>query len=38
MAAKLGLAAADDEDLQLYLRWQQLMQDGSMDMTLAWAR
>lgn len=35
-AAKLGLAAADDDDLQLYLRWQQLMQDGAMDMTLAW--
>jgi len=35
-AAKLGLAAADDEDLQFYLRWQQLMQDGAMDMTLAW--
>ncbi len=35
-AAKLGLAAADDDDLQLYLRWQQLMQDGGMDMTLAW--
>ena len=35
-AAKLGLAAADDEDLQLYLRWQQLLQDGGMDMTLAW--
>ncbi|HDS0948936.1 TPA: YdiU family protein [Stenotrophomonas maltophilia] len=35
-AAKLGLAAADDEDLQLYLRWQQLLQEGGMDMTLAW--
>jgi hypothetical protein len=35
-AAKLGLAAADDDDLQLYQRWQQLMQDGAMDMTLAW--
>ena len=36
VAAKLGLAAADDADLQLYQRWQQLMQDGGMDMTLAW--
>lgn len=35
-AAKLGLAAADDADLQLYLRWQQLLQDGGMDMTLSW--
>ncbi|MDT3500680.1 protein adenylyltransferase SelO [Stenotrophomonas maltophilia] len=35
-AAKLGLAAADDADLQLYQRWQQLMQDGGMDMTLSW--
>lgn len=35
-AAKLGLAAADDDDLQLYQRWQQLMQEGAMDMTLAW--
>ncbi len=35
-AAKLGLAAAADEDLQLYLRWQQLLQEGGMDMTLAW--
>ncbi|HEL7630201.1 TPA: YdiU family protein [Stenotrophomonas maltophilia] len=35
-AAKLGLAAADDADLQLYQRWQQLLQDGGMDMTLSW--
>ncbi len=35
-AAKLGLAAADDGDLQLYQRWQQLLQDGGMDMTLSW--
>ncbi|MCW8344396.1 hypothetical protein M8V13_22875, partial [Stenotrophomonas sp. SG1] len=35
-AANLGLAAADDDDLQLYQRWQQLMQEGAMDMTLAW--
>lgn len=35
-AAKLGLAAADDADLQLYQRWQQLMHDGGMDMTLSW--
>ncbi|MBH1665824.1 YdiU family protein [Stenotrophomonas maltophilia] len=34
--AKLGLAAADDADLQLYQRWQQLLQDGGMDMTLSW--
>jgi len=36
VAAKLGLSAADDGDLQLHLRWQQLMQDGAMDMTLAY--
>ena len=35
-AAKLGLSAADDADLHLFQRWQQLMHDGSMDMTLAW--
>ncbi|MBH1592917.1 YdiU family protein [Stenotrophomonas maltophilia] len=35
-AAKLGRAAADDADLQLYQRWQQLLQDGGMDMTLSW--
>ncbi|WMJ68860.1 YdiU family protein [Stenotrophomonas sp. 24(2023)] len=35
-AAKLGLSAASDADLQLYQRWQQLMHEGSMDMTLAW--
>lgn len=35
-AAKLGLAAADDADLQLYQRWQQLLHDGGMDMTLSW--
>lgn len=35
-AAKLGLAAADDADLQLYQRWQQLLQDGGIDMTLSW--
>ena len=32
VAAKLGLSAADEADLQLHQRWQQLMQDGAMDM------
>ena len=36
VAAKLGLSAADEADLQLHQRWQQLMQDGAMDMTLAY--
>ena len=35
-AAKLGLSAADDDDLQLHRRWQQIMQDGAMDMTLSY--
>ncbi|GAB3045930.1 protein adenylyltransferase SelO [Stenotrophomonas tumulicola] len=35
-AAKLGLSAASDDDLQLHQRWQQLMEQGGMDMTLAY--
>jgi len=35
-AAKLGLAAADEADLALHARWQHLMQQGRMDMTLAY--
>lgn len=35
-AAKLGLATADAGAVQLHQRWQQLMQDGAMDMTLAY--
>lgn len=36
VAAKLGLSAAGEDDLQLHRRWQGLMQDGAMDMTLAY--
>jgi len=36
VAAKLGLDTAGDADLALFQRWQQLMQQGRMDMTLAW--
>ena len=36
IAAKLGLSAADEADLQLHQRWQQLMHEGAMDMTLAY--
>ncbi len=35
-AAKLGLAAADDAGMDLHQRWQQVMQEGGMDMTLAY--
>lgn len=35
-AAKLGLSAAGDDDLQMHRRWQQIMQDGAMDMTLSY--
>jgi len=35
-AAKLGLAAEDDAGQVLHQRWEQLMQDGGMDMTLAY--
>lgn len=36
VAAKLGLSVADEADLALHARWQQLMADGGMDMTLAY--
>lgn len=36
VAAKLGLSAASEVDLALHARWQQLMADGGMDMTLAY--
>ncbi len=35
-AAKLGLTAASEDDLQLHRRWQQIMHDGAMDMTLSY--
>ena len=36
VAAKLGLSAADEADIQLHARWERLMQEGAMDMTLAY--
>lgn len=35
VAAKFGLAACTDDDLALMAQWRQLLQDGQMDMTLA---
>ncbi|MDV3468955.1 YdiU family protein [Stenotrophomonas sp. C3(2023)] len=36
VAARFGLDTASDADLALYQRWLQLMEQGAMDMTLAW--
>jgi uncharacterized protein YdiU (UPF0061 family) len=35
IAAKLGLAHCQDEDVALMAAWLQILQDGEMDMTLA---
>jgi serine/tyrosine/threonine adenylyltransferase len=35
IAAKLGLRACGEDDVALMAAWRQLMQDGQMDMTLA---
>jgi uncharacterized protein YdiU (UPF0061 family) len=35
IAAKLGLAQCQDEDVALMAAWLQILQDGEMDMTLA---